>query len=256
MNEKIFFKNSKGDRLCGILSDPDPEKKEFIMIMFHGNTSSKDSRKNLELERLFNTKGIASFRADFYAHGESEGRYDELTISECVDDILNAVRFIKKMGYKKIGLFGSSLGGIASIIAASRTDDLILLAVSCPVSDYAEIIAIKFGKKGIEKWKKDGLINYKEKDGRKYFLKYSFFLDAQKNIVHDVADKINIPVLIVHGDKDKTVPFEQSIKTASLIKNCKLEKIKGADHYFEKERDFNKMIILISGFVFSIYMND
>lgn len=53
-----------------------------------------------------------------------------------MDDILQAVEFIKQSGHQKIGLVGSSFGGMASIMAASKTPDLSVLALKSPVSDY------------------------------------------------------------------------------------------------------------------------
>jgi dipeptidyl aminopeptidase/acylaminoacyl peptidase len=55
--------------------------------------------------------------------------------------------------------------------------------------------------------------------------------------------------LIVHGDEDKTVPIEQSKKAASIIENCKLEIIIGADHKYSNREEFEKMLGLISQFV-------
>ena len=67
--------------------------------------------------------------------------------------------------------------------------------------------------------------------------------------MYESADKIKFPTLIVHGDKDKIVPVEQSKKTASLIKNCRLETIEGADHTYSNPEHFEMMLDLISEFI-------
>ena len=41
------------------------------------------------------------------------------------------------------------------------------------------------------------------------------------------------PVLIIHGDDDKTIPYEYGVKAKMLYKNAKLVTIHGADHCFE-----------------------
>ena len=56
-------------------------------------------------------------------------------------------------------------------------------------------------------------------------------------MVYDVAEKITIPTLIVHGDADTIVPIEQSRKTAKLIPNCKLIEMPGEDHGFDGDWD-------------------
>jgi alpha/beta superfamily hydrolase len=66
-----------------------------VIILCHGFTTSKDSSTNIELEQKLNSKNIATLRFDFFGHGESEGDFKNITISEAVDDILNAIKYLK-----------------------------------------------------------------------------------------------------------------------------------------------------------------
>ncbi len=245
MEQKIYFKNSGGIRLCGILSDASKNNKRSIIILCHGFASSKDGHTPSTLQKILNRKNISTFRFDFFGHGESGGAFEEITISEAVGDLLNAINLVKKHGYSKIGLVGSSFGGIASMVAASKSSDVSLLVLKSPVSDYRKLQVLRMGKEGIEKWKAKGFV---EVYGRK--LNYSFFEDIKNNDGYEAAKKISIPTLIVHGDADDVVPVEQSIKTSKLIKNCKLAIIKGADHNFGDEKNFERALRIISGFVF------
>jgi dipeptidyl aminopeptidase/acylaminoacyl peptidase len=156
---------------------------------------------------------------------------------------------LKKLGYTKIGLMGSSFGGISSIMAASKTNDLFVLALKSPVSNFEEKEIMTKTKKELEEWKRKGYKYYISGDGRKLRLNYTFAEDSKNNNGYQAARKIKIPTLIVHGDKDKSVPIEQSKKTANLIKECKLEIIKGADHEYSKPKDREKMLFLISDFL-------
>lgn len=207
MQKKLFFKNSRGKRLCGVLSNPTYRREKPVIILCHGLKSSKESQTYLRLEKILNKAEISTFRFDFYGHGESDGKFDELNPSEAaneeVDDVQNAIKFLKETGYEKIGLMGSSFGGMASIMAASASNDVFLLALKSPVSEY----------------------------------------------LGNAAKKIKIPTLIVHGSDDEVVPVEQSKKTAGLIKNCRLEIIRKADHRYSEPEDFEKMIFLISRFI-------
>jgi pimeloyl-ACP methyl ester carboxylesterase len=66
-------------------------------------------------------KGIASLRFDFRAHGESEGRQEELTISGIVNDIRAAVDHLRELaGSQPVNLIGASFGGGISAFFASR----------------------------------------------------------------------------------------------------------------------------------------
>lgn len=249
MQEKLYFKNSRGNRLCGILSDPTPGKEKPIIILCHGHSSSKETNTFIQLEKILNSNGISDFRFDFYGHGESEGKFEDATISEAVDDVLNAIKFVKQKGYKKIGLVGSSFGGMASLLAASKTNDLYALVLKSPVSDYSGKIITQETKYPIDVWKKQGFIYYTNSKGEKLRLNYSFFEDAKTVSGYEAAKKIKIPALIVHGDKDEDVPVEQSRKTAKLIKNCRLEIIEGADHRYTNPEHFENMLKLVSEFI-------
>jgi len=249
MQEKLFFENTKGNRLCGILANPTSNKDRPIMILCHGFSTSKDSYTYVRLEEILNGKGISTFRFDFFAHGESEGEFEDITISEAVDDILNAIKFMKESGYSKIGLVGSSFGGIASVIVASKTDDLFILALKSPVSDDLGKLVAQESKQEIKTWKEKGFIYYTSSDGRGLKLNYSFFEDDKKINGYEAAKKIKIPALIVHGDNDEAVPIEQSKKIVGLMENSRLEIIEGADHRYSKPEDFERMLGLISGFI-------
>jgi hypothetical protein len=201
------------------------------------------------LERILNEKGISTFRFDFFGHGESGGKFEDVTTSEAVDDVLNAIKFLQESGYRKIGLMGSSFGGMASIKAASQVNDLYVLALKSPVSDYSSLFQAHQNEQEVKKIKEKGFTQITDIEGKKRKLNISFFTDAQKADGYEAAKKIKIPALIVHGDKDDSVPVEQSKRTASLMENCRLEVIEGADHGYSNEEHFQEMLDLISRFI-------
>ena len=166
---KVEFKDSEGNNVVGILSNP--TESSSVVILAHGFTTSKDSSTNVWLEKEFNQENIAALRIDLYGHGESEGNFEDITISKAVDDILSAIDFVKRKGFTSIGLMGSSFGGMASILAASKSNDLKVLALKCPVSDYITKLLTQKNKFPKEIWKEQGFIMHK---GTKK-LNYSFF---------------------------------------------------------------------------------
>ncbi len=243
MEEKLYFTNSKGNKLCGILSNPTDDKNKPIIILIHGFNSGKNSSTNRALLERLNKLDISSFRIDLFAHGESEGNFENLTQSEAIDDVLQAINYLKNISYSKIGLVGSSFGGLAATMTASKTNDIYFLTLKCPVSSYYEFKEFT-DKELINEWQKNG---YAIRQGKK--LNYSFYEDIKNNVAYDVANKITVPTLIVHGDKDGEVSIEQSIKLAKLIPNCKLEIIKGAGHRFQEENTKEKMLNAIVDFI-------
>ncbi len=56
-------------------------------------------------------------------------------------------------------------------------------------------------------------------------------VDAWLTDFREDLKSINIPVLVIHGDQDRILPFESSGKnTPNFVKECKLVKIKDAPH--------------------------
>jgi dipeptidyl aminopeptidase/acylaminoacyl peptidase len=198
---------------------------------------------------MLNARGISTFRFDFFGHGESEGKFEDITLSEAVSDVLRAIHFLMDSGYSKIGLMGSSFGGFASLIAASQMPWLTLLALKSPVSDYLGLLIARDQNIDIQRWEQTGFIPVIGSDGQSIKLNYSFFQDAETIKSDDAIKNIKVPALIVHGDKDETVPIQQSIKCAELIKDCRLEVIKGADHTYTQPKHFEKMLSSITDFI-------
>lgn len=251
MQEKVWFEDSEGYRLCGILSDSSGDKNKPIIILVHGLSSNKGRETFTLLESRLNEKGFPTFRIDLFAHGESEGKFEDLTISRASDGIFKAMDFVRQRGYKEIGLMGSSFGGIASIMVASGNPWLHLLVLKCPVSNYPEKIRM-FGtnmEDDLDEWKEKGYTVYHNSKGETFRLNYSFVEDFEKNNGYEAAKKIKIPVFIIHGDADKNVPVEQSKKIAGILEDCKLEIVPGANHFFSGEGQAEKMVDSIVNFI-------
>jgi dipeptidyl aminopeptidase/acylaminoacyl peptidase len=249
MKDKFFFSNDSGFKLCGVLSNPAGNTKIPIITLCHGLSTSKDGRTYSRMEAMLNQKGISTFRFDFYGHGDSEGKFEDLTLSEAINNVHKAIHVLKNSGYEKIGLMGSSFGGFASLIAASELPELICLALKSPVSDYLGLLIAKGQEIDIPLWKDKGFIPVIGSNGQSLKLNYSFYRDAETIKSYDAIEKIKIPAMIVHGDKDKTVPLEQSLQCAQLMEDCRLEIIEGADHTYTQPRHFERMLSLILSFI-------
>jgi len=239
MQKTISFDNGNGISLSGVLSDP---KSRSIAILCHGLGSKKHSKTLLALEETLNSKGIATFRFDFYGHGESEGSFEDLTLTEAINNILRAIALFKEK-YQKICLYGSSFGGLASLFAAAKTNCLSALALRSPVlRDLGEKL-LKFHNYSKERWARESL------KFNKHILKFSFYLDVQNYNAFELVQYLDLPILIVQGDKDELLPLEEAKQFAKSLPNCKLEIIHGANHIYSEQAHFAKMLNLICDFI-------
>lgn len=244
--EKVSIANSQQENIRGLLQE---NNKSIVVILCHGFGTDKDSPKIVALSDRLSINKLSTIRFDFYGHGESDGRFEDITLSRAVENVLSVIKYAKDQGYKTIYLVGSSFGGAASILAAAQSIDVARLALISPVSSYKQKEVRKWGLEGLEKWKENGYVYKIKKDGRKLKLNYKFFEDLSKNDGYSAAETIKAPTLIVHGSKDETVLIEQSIKTSKIISDCHLEIIEGADHRYTQEVDYNKMLKLVVDFL-------
>ncbi len=230
MSEKVFFKNQKGQKLCGIIEKNNDDK--HIVLIIHGNSSNKDAASAKLLSEELNKRNINSFRIDLDGCGESEGDFAEQTISSTISDTEAAVGFIIERGYKTFDIFGSSGGGTTALGYALNHKDVRKIGLLAPVSDYPNQRLDYHGKEYMDEWKEKGYTYINKRDGRKLKVNYSFIEDAYKYIIFDKAKDISQPVLIIHGTEDKSVNIEDSRKTAKLLPKGKLVELEGADHTF------------------------
>src|SRR5262245_29522110 len=116
MEETVTFHDKLGHRTAAILSSP--PRSAAMVILCHGFLSSKNSTTNKTLTRLLNERDISTFRFDFFGQGESDGIFEDITVSVALEQATAALDFLISRGHHQLGLVGSSFGGLVSILAA------------------------------------------------------------------------------------------------------------------------------------------
>jgi hypothetical protein len=246
MEERCSFLDSRGHTAAALLTVPEGGT-DRIAVLCHGFLSSKTSMTNKTLTRILNERGIATFRFDFFGHGESEGPFELITNTVAVDQTLAALDLVHQKGYRTVGLMGSSFGGLVAILTAAQRGDLACLALKCPVVDFAEELRLEFGNEEMVRWKATDTVPNMLGGQDRVPLRYAFYEDCLRSIAYEPASTITAPTLIVQGDRDEHVPLHQSQRLYERLRVKKrLEMIAGADHQFSKADDFKRMTTLIA----------
>jgi dipeptidyl aminopeptidase/acylaminoacyl peptidase len=179
--------------------------------------------------------------------GESEGAFADITVGRCCDQLERALAFISSQGYHRVGLIGSSFGGLISVLVAGLHPHLFALGLKCPVPDFPELLQLEFGDAGMRHWKATGEIPNVTGGDKPIALRYDFYEDCLKYDAYHAAEKIKSPTLIVHGDQDELVPLHQIQRLVGALASQKeLCLLEGANHYFGRPEDFRKMTTLLS----------
>lgn len=135
---------------------------------------------------------------------------------------------------ERIGLMGFSKGGMLSLLIASREKGVRAVVAYYPLADFEEWLDLSrysFPKsllfRGIRRYimKELGAANWPETHN---------LLRAASPINH--VQSIEAPVLLVHGEKDRTAPLEQVQRLCTKLrlagKECELFVVQSAGHVF------------------------
>lgn len=197
-----------------------------IVVIGHGVTGNKDRPFVVALAEDLSKADIAALRFSFSGNGASEGKFTDSTISKEVDDLGSVLDALK--GYE-ICYTGHSMGGAVGVIRAS-SDERIRYLISLAGMVHTEAFAEReFGmvKPGTGFMWDDTNCPLSQK-----------YMDDMARIesVVELASKIHVPWLLVHGTEDDVVPLQDSLDIFARANEPKeLFKIKGSNHVFGGE---------------------
>lgn len=246
MEEALTFRDRHGHNVAAILSRPNGATSR-LAVLCHGFLSGKNSTTNKTLTRLLNEQGLATLRFDFFGQGESDGPFEAITTTLAIAQTEAALDLVAAKGYDRIGLVGSSFGGLVAVLTTARRQDITCLALKCPVVDFAEELRSTFGSEELARWQATGTIPNIMGGLDRVRLQYSFYEDCLEQIAYGPAERITVPTLIVQGDHDECVPLHQSRRLHEALGGLKrLDLLPGADHQFTRGEDFLQMTTSIS----------
>jgi fermentation-respiration switch protein FrsA (DUF1100 family) len=201
--EDIFFFTSDGVRLNGWFV-PYPDSR-ITMLWSHGNAGNISHRvENIKL--LHEKVGVNIFIFDYRGYGRSEGRISEEGTYRDAEAALRYLRSRSDIDSKKIVLFGRSLGAAVAAEVATREECLALI-LEAPFTSVREMARVAFP-----------------------LLPIGSFLRTRYDTIEKVK-KINVPLLVLHGDQDEVVPFSQGRKVFEAAPEPKkFYTIRGAHH--------------------------
>lgn len=242
----LSFQDSHGHLVSAVLSVP-PIKTDRIVLLCHGFLSTKQSNTNRRLTELLVPRGISTLCFDWFGMGDSEGAFADLTIGRCCDQLERALAFVEREGYQRVGLVGSSFGGLISILVAGHHPGILALGLKCPVLDFPELLRLEFGEAAMHRWREANEIPNVTGGDKPIALRYDFYEDCLRYDAYKTAKTIQSPTLIIHGDQDELIPLSQIQQlVVALSTENKLCILEGANHHFGRPEDFRKMTTLLS----------
>jgi len=238
MQEKVFFNGPFG-KICGVLHKVD-DKKE-IVILIHGFSSTKD-RGTLNATQALENAGINAMRIDLDNRGESELDFESgATVPNYIKQVEATIKYCKEVGFKEISLVGTSYGGTVAFAVALSHPELKRLVLRAPVVDYKEHVLWSYGKEKLQEFEKQGFVPYFSNTTKELLkVNFDYIIKSYPYSMYEHAKEVQIPVLIIQGDKDEDVDPEAAKRAVKFFPNAKLYMVKGAGHHLGVNGDFSE----------------
>jgi pimeloyl-ACP methyl ester carboxylesterase len=133
--ERVDFR-SRGTRCAAWLTLPEGPGPHPAIVLVHGLGATHDMML-AQYEQHFAVAGIASLAFDYRNTGASDGApRQHISTHAQRHDVAAALEYLKaqpEIDAGRIGLWGTSLGGMNVIRTAAARDDLAVAVVQCPI---------------------------------------------------------------------------------------------------------------------------
>ena len=212
---------------------------EKTILFLHGFASSVRSTKAQYLDQQLALSAEAVFRAMDFCPTPKDFEYMTTT------GMINRLRqYVLDHALERISIIGSSFGGLSAMHYAHRFGGIERMLLLAPVLRW---LSGRLNEKELTQWRETGVASvFHFGFGKDLPLRYSFEVDGS-GYVEFVPP--GIPTLIIHGQRDTSVPVEDSRKYA-LKHADKVQLIEvDADH------DLNSVLPLIWEHVQSFLLN-
>ncbi len=248
METKHFLLNEKNQKIATLINLPGgilqrPHELPAVIIA-HGLKGYKEESHHQDLAERLSQKGFVVARFDMRGFGESAGtiktdyRFSNYLLD--LDVVFSYLLNQLPIKCNRVGLCGTSMGGMVAIIgAAKHRETFALVSISAP--DKATIND-DLGAR-LSEWKRIGFLTLQGSLKGKIRLPYEFASDIQQYDMKEYIKKVHIPSLFICGEMDTTVPpklTEAIFKAANEPKE--LFVVDTADHFYKRDTQQTALI--------------
>ncbi|MFC4402613.1 alpha/beta hydrolase [Gracilibacillus xinjiangensis] len=193
------------------------EQNQKWAIVVHGYGSK--AADMVRWARGFYEKGFNVLVPDLRGHGESEGDYIGMGWHDRMDLMLWIDEIIKKNPNANIALYGISMGGAAVMMVSGENlpANVKVIVEDCGYSSVDEIFEYQLAD--LFKLPKFPVIN-----AANTITKLKAGFDLNKASAEEKVKQSKVPILFIHGEGDRFVPFEMIDKVYNAA-NVEKEKL-------------------------------
>lgn len=242
MKEIPLTFRSAGKQIVGVLHLPEVKQKVPLIVLVHGWSGNSLGVWNaffVKSARAFTKSGFAVLRFDFRGSGNSEGEFENQTMSSMLIDlksVINQIAKHKAIDGDNIALVGHSQGGYISILYTpkdKRVKTIVLwMGRTADLKDFwPKTTFEEMKRKGYAIWDEYKVLNKK------------YVVDSVKYNSESALRKIRVPIGMVYGEIDTIVPPSEGLRVKKFARGVKELKIfQDLDHNFTGKKVQEKAI--------------
>lgn len=221
------------------------------VLFLGGFNSNMQGDKALFLDDWCRRSGRQFTRFDYLGHGQSSGRFEDGTIGRWYEDALAVLDTVTEGPQL---LVGSSMGGwIMLLLALARPERLVGLVGVAPAPDFT--VALRSGGLSPEQRLQLELsgscsIDNCYDDREPYIIRDELLREGDLHcLLGQEVIAIDLPVRILHGQRDPDVPWERSLVLADKLRSedVEIHLVKDGDHRLSRPADLERLRAVLSG---------
>lgn len=205
-----------------------------VLLYFHGNSGNLSRHFNLNQIRRFYQLGFSVLAIDYRGYGRSSARFpNEDRLYEDAELAFDYLTETRGIAPEQIFFFGHSLGGAIAIHTASRHPTIAGLIIEGSFTSMFEVVMSR----------------------KSYaFFPIAWILTQRFNSIEKVA-ALPMPILLIHGTEDRTVPafmsdrlYEAATAAKQLYKvpqagHNDVASVAGEEQYLERIGQFLQQVL-------------
>ena len=236
-----YFTSPEGRRLAFRHNPASTGKLTFVWMC--GFKSDISGTKVLRLEDWANRTGHGFLAFDYSGHGESDGAFEDGTVSQWRDDALAA---IDSQTDGPLVIVGSSMGGWMALLAAlARPDHVKGLVLIAPAPDFTEkLMWPEFSPEAQAEIMEQGFTLRPSDYDEPYTITRALIEDGRQWQILDKPIGFDGPVRILQGMQDADVPWTHAARLVDALtaSDLTITLIKDGDHRLSREQDIARLL--------------
>src|SRR3954466_1842555 len=190
---------SGGFKLVGAVDAPREPPASAFAIFAPCFTCNKNIKTAAYIARGLTEHGIGVLRLDFRGLGESEGRFEDATLTTNVEDLVAAAEFLGREYSAPALLIGHSFGGPAVIRAAAKIASCrAVVTINSPADPLH--VTTYFADK-LERIRREGSVNV-DIVGRPFPMTRAFIEDLERQNHPGAIANLGKALLVCHAPED------------------------------------------------------